>query len=123
MTRPDRLAALLLGLALALPAGALAETWEWDGTNWSEISTTGGSDDYSNWLTKDDLLGALLEEVLDISEDLGPSFFEVTTAATFLAFHRIPADACVIEVGLGGRLDAVNAGRGVGCEYTPHVPS
>ncbi len=59
-------------------------------------------------LISDALLAALLEEVLDISADLGPSFFEVTTAATLLAFSRIPADACVIEVGLGGRFDATN---------------
>ncbi|GAA0276842.1 folylpolyglutamate synthase/dihydrofolate synthase family protein [Alteraurantiacibacter aestuarii] len=59
-------------------------------------------------LISDDLLAQLLKEVLDISEDLGPSFFEVTTAATLLAFARIPADACVIEVGLGGRFDATN---------------
>jgi dihydrofolate synthase/folylpolyglutamate synthase len=59
-------------------------------------------------LISDDLLAALLKEVLDLSEELGPSFFEVTTAATFLAFSRIPADACVIEVGLGGRFDATN---------------
>jgi dihydrofolate synthase/folylpolyglutamate synthase len=36
------------------------------------------------------------------------SFFETTIAASFLAFSRTPADACVIEVGLGGRLDATN---------------
>jgi dihydrofolate synthase/folylpolyglutamate synthase len=54
------------------------------------------------------LLAELLKEVLDIGEDLAPSFFEVTTAATFLAFARIPADICVIEVGLGGRFDATN---------------
>ncbi|HZF45349.1 MAG TPA: bifunctional folylpolyglutamate synthase/dihydrofolate synthase, partial [Sphingomonadaceae bacterium] len=59
-------------------------------------------------LIGDQLLAALLKEVLDASEDLGPSFFEVTTAATFLAFSRIPADVCVIEVGLGGRFDATN---------------
>ncbi len=59
-------------------------------------------------LIEDQLLGQLLKEVLDASEDLGPSFFEVTTAATFLAFARIPADVCVIEVGLGGRFDATN---------------
>src|SRR5690606_33775075 len=55
----------------------------------------------SGKLIDDQLLGALLKEVLDIGEDLAPSFFEVTTVATFLAFSRIPADACVIEVGLG----------------------
>jgi len=59
-------------------------------------------------LVSDAELAALLKEVLDIGEALGPSFFEVTTAATFLAFARHPADACVIEVGLGGRFDATN---------------
>jgi len=59
-------------------------------------------------LIEDADLAALLEEVLDIAEDTAPSFFEVTTAAAFLAFSRTPADACVIEVGLGGRLDATN---------------
>lgn len=59
-------------------------------------------------LIEDDVLAALLEEVLDAGGDIGASFFEVTTAAAFLAFARTPADACVIEVGLGGRLDATN---------------
>ncbi|MBY9062075.1 bifunctional folylpolyglutamate synthase/dihydrofolate synthase [Sphingomonas yunnanensis] len=59
-------------------------------------------------LIADDALAALLAEVLDRAGDLGASFFEVTTAAAFLAFARTPADACVIEVGLGGRLDATN---------------
>lgn len=59
-------------------------------------------------LVEDETLAALLEEVLDASDDIEPSFFEVTTAAAFLAFARTPADAAVIEVGLGGRLDATN---------------
>ncbi|MBU3993447.1 MAG: bifunctional folylpolyglutamate synthase/dihydrofolate synthase [Alphaproteobacteria bacterium] len=59
-------------------------------------------------LIGDDELAALLAEVLDASGDLGPSFFEVTTAALFLGFSHHPADACVIEVGLGGRFDATN---------------
>ncbi|MBB4856888.1 dihydrofolate synthase/folylpolyglutamate synthase [Novosphingobium chloroacetimidivorans] len=59
-------------------------------------------------LISDELLAQLLCEVLDTAEDLGPSFFEVTTAAMFLAFAREPADACVIETGLGGRFDATN---------------
>jgi dihydrofolate synthase/folylpolyglutamate synthase len=59
-------------------------------------------------LVSDEELAALLEEVLDASDGLDPSFFEITTAATFLAFARHPADACVIEVGLGGRFDATN---------------
>jgi dihydrofolate synthase/folylpolyglutamate synthase len=59
-------------------------------------------------LIRDDLLAELLEEVLAVADGVGASFFEVTTAAAFLAFARVPADACVIEVGLGGRLDATN---------------
>jgi dihydrofolate synthase/folylpolyglutamate synthase len=59
-------------------------------------------------LISDDLLAGLLKEVLDAANGLAPSFFEVTTAATFLAFAQVPADACVIETGLGGRLDATN---------------
>ncbi len=34
--------------------------------------------------------------------------FEITTAAAFLAFAETPADAILLEVGLGGRLDATN---------------
>ncbi len=60
-------------------------------------------------LIEDDMLAELLEEVLDAAAELGPSFFEVTIAAAFLAFSRVPADACVVEVGMGGRFDATNA--------------
>lgn len=59
-------------------------------------------------LIDDRTLAALLAETLDCAEGINPSFFETTTAAAFLAFSRIPADACIIEVGLGGRLDATN---------------
>ncbi|GAA4763984.1 folylpolyglutamate synthase/dihydrofolate synthase family protein [Stakelama sediminis] len=60
-------------------------------------------------LIDDAALAVLLDEVLTRGDGIGASFFEVTSAAAFLAFSRIPADACVIEVGLGGRLDATNA--------------
>ncbi len=61
-------------------------------------------------LISDEDLAPLLSEVLNRAEayDIGPSFFEATTAAALLAFSRTPADYCVIEVGLGGRLDATN---------------
>ena len=62
----------------------------------------------SGRLITDDYLAELLSEVLDHAEGLQASFFEVTTAAAFLAFARNPADACILEVGLGGRLDATN---------------
>ena len=59
-------------------------------------------------LIDDPTLAALLRETLDSAGGMEISFFEATTAAAFLAFARHPADACVVEVGLGGRLDATN---------------
>ena len=59
-------------------------------------------------LIEDEPLAALLAEVLDASADIEPSFFEVATAVAILAFARTPADACILEVGLGGRLDSTN---------------
>jgi dihydrofolate synthase/folylpolyglutamate synthase len=59
-------------------------------------------------LISDAYLAELLARVLDRADGVGASFFEVTTAAAFLAFAENPADACIIEVGLGGRLDATN---------------
>lgn len=59
-------------------------------------------------LIDDRILALLLAEVLDHAEGLQASFFEVTTAVAYLAFARTPADACIVEVGLGGRLDATN---------------
>lgn len=62
----------------------------------------------SGKLVDDETLSGLLGEVLDAGAGIEPSFFEVTTAAALLAFARTAADACVLEVGLGGRLDATN---------------
>ncbi len=59
-------------------------------------------------LIEDARLAELLEEVFDAAEGLDCSFFEITIAAAFTEFARVPADACVVEVGLGGRLDATN---------------
>ena len=59
-------------------------------------------------LINDEVLAGLLTEVLDAGDGIQPSFFEVATAAAILAFARTPADACILEVGLGGRLDATN---------------
>jgi dihydrofolate synthase/folylpolyglutamate synthase len=53
-----------------------------------------------------------LAEVLDICERVNAgapiTFFEITTAAAFLAFARSRADILLLETGLGGRLDATN---------------
>jgi len=59
-------------------------------------------------LIDDEPLAAFLAEVHDASAGIEPSFFEAATAAGLLAFARTPADACLLEVGLGGRLDATN---------------
>jgi dihydrofolate synthase/folylpolyglutamate synthase len=59
-------------------------------------------------LIEDNALAALLAETLDAAHGMEIGFFEATTAAAFLAFARTPADACIVEVGLGGRLDATN---------------
>ncbi|MFQ5954283.1 MAG: bifunctional folylpolyglutamate synthase/dihydrofolate synthase [Kiloniellales bacterium] len=53
-------------------------------------------------------LAALLEECEDANGSRPITFFEITTAAAFLGFSREPADALLLETGLGGRLDATN---------------
>jgi len=51
---------------------------------------------------------ALLERVERLNDGQPVTFFEVTTAAAFLAFAETPADVVILETGLGGRLDATN---------------
>ena len=53
-------------------------------------------------------LAAVLEECEKINGDDPITMFEITTCAAFLAFSRTPADYTILEVGLGGRLDATN---------------
>jgi len=50
----------------------------------------------------------LLERTSRANGGAPVTFFEVTTAAAFLVFAEHPADALILEVGLGGRLDATN---------------
>jgi dihydrofolate synthase/folylpolyglutamate synthase len=59
-------------------------------------------------LIEDENLAETLATVIDAGVGIEPSFFEVATAAAFVVFARTPADACILEVGLGGRLDATN---------------
>ncbi|HRE60466.1 MAG TPA: folylpolyglutamate synthase/dihydrofolate synthase family protein [Micropepsaceae bacterium] len=59
-------------------------------------------------LIGEEMLAAVLDEVERVNDGAPITIFEVTTAAAFLAFARVPADALVLEVGLGGRLDATN---------------
>ena len=50
----------------------------------------------------------LMERVERVNGADPVTFFEITTAAAFLAFAETPADVVLLEVGLGGRLDATN---------------
>lgn len=54
----------------------------------------------------DDTLVSSINAVMDRCPDL--TFFEVATLAAFLAFRDAAVDLAVLEVGLGGRLDATN---------------
>jgi dihydrofolate synthase/folylpolyglutamate synthase len=61
-----------------------------------------------------DALLARIKTTIDVALARGtleahPSFFEVVTAAALEAFHAATLDVAVLEVGLGGRLDATNA--------------
>lgn len=53
-------------------------------------------------------LERLLDEVLAANAGAPLTFFEITTALAFTAFARVQADICLLETGLGGRLDCTN---------------
>jgi dihydrofolate synthase/folylpolyglutamate synthase len=59
-------------------------------------------------LIEDDALIALLEECETANRGRPITYFEITTAAAFLAFARMPSDILLLETGLGGRFDATN---------------
>jgi dihydrofolate synthase/folylpolyglutamate synthase len=59
-------------------------------------------------LISEPALTALLDECVQANGPDEITFFEITTCAAFLAFARTPADWTLLEVGLGGRLDATN---------------
>lgn len=67
----------------------------------------------------DAALLALLEEVKAAARDIPVTFFEATTVAAFLAFSRVTADYLLLEVGMGGRLDATNLVMPVASVITP----
>jgi len=53
-------------------------------------------------------LTAVLDECYEVNGGEPITYFEITTCAALLAFARTPADYTLLEVGLGGRLDATN---------------
>ncbi len=59
-------------------------------------------------LIAEDHLTAVLDECYDANGGVPITYFEITTCAALLAFARTPADYTLLEVGLGGRLDATN---------------
>jgi dihydrofolate synthase/folylpolyglutamate synthase len=59
-------------------------------------------------LVGDARLADALEDVERANAGGAVTVFEVITAVAFLLFAQTPADVCIIEVGLGGRLDATN---------------
>lgn len=74
--------------------------------NWHEryrIGAPGGGR-----LVADDVLADALLRIADANRGETITVFEILTAVTFLLFSEHPADAAIIEVGLGGRFDATN---------------
>jgi dihydrofolate synthase/folylpolyglutamate synthase len=59
-------------------------------------------------LITDTHLAEVLERVERANAGEAITFFEITTAAAFQAFSEVEADLCLLEVGLGGSLDATN---------------
>jgi len=59
-------------------------------------------------LISEDHLTAVLDECYAANGADPITYFEITTCAAFLAMARTPADFTLLEVGLGGRLDATN---------------
>ncbi len=75
--------------------------------NWHEryrIGVKGGRGE----LVADAVFAEVLRRIADANDGEKITVFEILTAATFTLFAEHPADAAVIEVGLGGRFDATN---------------
>lgn len=59
-------------------------------------------------LISEEALTEVLDECYAANNGEAITYFEITTVAAILAFSRVPADYVLLEVGLGGRLDATN---------------
>ena len=60
----------------------------------------------------------IVEKIQREKPDLTPSYFEILVAASFLYFAQEKVDFAVVEVGLGGRLDATNVLKPEVCVIT-----
>ncbi|MEI5679097.1 MULTISPECIES: bifunctional folylpolyglutamate synthase/dihydrofolate synthase [unclassified Mesorhizobium] len=77
--------------------------------NWHEryrLAADGGGK-----FVSDDVLADTITRVAEANRGETITVFEILTAVTFLLFAEHPADAAIIEVGLGGRFDATNVIR------------
>ena len=72
-----------------------------------ERITLAGPDGISHDISEASLVDVLMR-VRAVNDGDNITQFEITTAAAFLAFSETPADIVLLEVGLGGRLDATN---------------
>ncbi len=67
-----------------------------------------------DWVSEEELLAALqrlqpvLKAMRTASPEEVPTYFEVMTALAFLVFSQRQVEIAVLEVGMGGRLDATN---------------
>jgi dihydrofolate synthase/folylpolyglutamate synthase len=75
--------------------------------NWHERYRIGVKGERGR-LVEDALLADALRRVAAANAGQTITVFEILTAATFLLFSEQPADAVILEVGLGGRFDATN---------------
>lgn len=75
--------------------------------NWHEryrLGVKGGP----GLLVKDAVLSEAIARVAKVNDGQPITVYEVLTAVAFVLFSEIPADVCLIEVGLGGRFDSTN---------------
>ncbi len=75
--------------------------------NWHERYRIGSADG-PGALVEDAVLADAIRRVADANGGQQITVFEILTAVMFLLFSEYPADAAIVEVGLGGRFDATN---------------
>jgi len=61
----------------------------------------------SKWI-EEDFVVAFVEKMKSVSEEISPSFFELTVVMALQYFAKHHVDIAIIEAGLGGRLDSTN---------------
>ncbi|MCZ2203487.1 bifunctional folylpolyglutamate synthase/dihydrofolate synthase [Bartonella sp. A05] len=74
--------------------------------NWNERCRLGQSG--NGQLVPENQLAEIIQGVIDVNRKESITIFEIFTAAAFMLFSTYPADAVILEVGLGGRFDATN---------------